>query len=121
MNAMLFNYIGALQRDAPPSAVKGEPLAAPPKAYDVQVGTKVLLWWCMVGADRLQSCKADQLQRSSVAARSCELPCWMPWSLPLPAFAFAFAFRHLFTCNPRPDARCPLPLPSLFGRRHRQS
>lgn len=38
VNAMLFNYVGALQRDAPPAAVKGEPLAAPPKAYDVQVG-----------------------------------------------------------------------------------
>lgn len=36
LNAMLFNYIGALQREAPPMAVKEEPLVAPPKSYDVQ-------------------------------------------------------------------------------------
>lgn len=46
VNAMLFNYIGALQRDAPPSAVKGEPLAAQPKAYDVQVRGGE---WCCCG------------------------------------------------------------------------
>ncbi|PRW45474.1 mediator of RNA polymerase II transcription subunit 21-like [Chlorella sorokiniana] len=42
VNAMLFNYIGALQRDAPPSSVKGEPLAAPPKAYDVQAQSELM-------------------------------------------------------------------------------
>lgn len=36
VNALLFNYVGALQRDAPPAAVKDEPLVAAPKAYDVQ-------------------------------------------------------------------------------------
>lgn len=36
LNAMLFNYIGALQRDAPPQSLKGEALVAPPKSYDVQ-------------------------------------------------------------------------------------
>lgn len=51
MNAMLFNYIGALQRDAPPSAVKGEPLAAPPKAYDVQVSSRGK-WCCCAAAFR---------------------------------------------------------------------
>lgn len=37
INAMLFNYLGALQRDAPAQSVKGEALVAPPKNYDVQV------------------------------------------------------------------------------------
>lgn len=41
-NAVLFNYIGALQRDAPPALLKGEPLVAPPKTYDVQVGAAKL-------------------------------------------------------------------------------
>lgn len=36
VNGLLFNYVGALQRDAPPQPVKGEALLAPPKAYDVQ-------------------------------------------------------------------------------------
>jgi len=38
LNAMLFNYVGALQRDAPPQSLKQEPVVAQPKAYDVQVG-----------------------------------------------------------------------------------
>ncbi len=41
LNAMLFNYVGALQRDAPPQPLKQEPLVAPPKTYDVQVGAPV--------------------------------------------------------------------------------
>ena len=36
LNGVLFNYLGALQRDAPPAALKGEALLAPPKSYDVQ-------------------------------------------------------------------------------------
>ena len=35
--AMIFNYMGALQRDAPPQALKQELLVAPPTSYDVQV------------------------------------------------------------------------------------
>lgn len=37
LNAMLFNYLGALQRDAPPQPVKEEALVAAPKTYDVLV------------------------------------------------------------------------------------
>lgn len=37
LNAMLFNYIGALQRDAPPQSLKGEALVAAPKTYDMPV------------------------------------------------------------------------------------
>lgn len=36
VNGVLFNYVGALQRDAPPVSLKGEALMAPPKTYDVQ-------------------------------------------------------------------------------------
>ncbi|KAL4447826.1 hypothetical protein ABPG75_005045 [Micractinium tetrahymenae] len=42
LNAMLFNYIGALQRDAPPQALKQEPLVAPAKAYDVQAQAELM-------------------------------------------------------------------------------
>ena len=36
--AMLFNYLGALQRDAPPQPLKQELLVNPPaKSYDVAV------------------------------------------------------------------------------------
>lgn len=37
LNAMLFNYVGALQRDAPPQSLKHEPVVGPPKSYDVLV------------------------------------------------------------------------------------
>lgn len=37
LNGMLFNYVGALQRDASPQPLKQEPLVVPAKAYDAQV------------------------------------------------------------------------------------
>ncbi len=37
LNSLLFNYLGALQRDAPAQPVKGEALVAVSKPYDVQV------------------------------------------------------------------------------------
>jgi hypothetical protein len=47
LDAMLFNYLGALQRDAPPQPLKEEPLVEPPKTYDVQVsaGEVAALFW----------------------------------------------------------------------------
>ena len=48
LDAMLFNYLGALQRDAPPQPLKEEPLVAAPKTYDVQVsggeGGSIFRW-----------------------------------------------------------------------------
>ena len=34
----LFNFLGALQRDAPPASVKGEGLLAPAGGVDLEVG-----------------------------------------------------------------------------------
>lgn len=44
INAMLFNYLGALQRDAPAQSVKGEALVSAPKTYDVQVCSACSAW-----------------------------------------------------------------------------
>ncbi|KAI3425067.1 hypothetical protein D9Q98_008444 [Chlorella vulgaris] len=56
INAMLFNYLGALQRDAPAQSVKGEALVSAPKTYDVQAQTELMASDLMAGlkdAERL--------------------------------------------------------------------
>lgn len=66
VNGVLFNYLGALQRDAPPSSVKGEALLAPPKAYDVQARCRGA---CSCGRSQL-SPRRD-VRREGQLARLC--------------------------------------------------
>ncbi|KAL4442486.1 hypothetical protein ABPG77_005070 [Micractinium sp. CCAP 211/92] len=52
---MLFNYVGALQRDAPPQPLKQEPLVAPPKTYDVQGQVEVMSKDLMAGLSEVDA------------------------------------------------------------------